>query len=160
MTTINYVIGDATSPIGTGQKVIAHCCNDLGAWGAGFVLALSRRWPGPEVAYSAWAKRSAPHTLPLGEAQFVQVEADIAVANIIGQRGCGWSGGVPPIRYDAIADGFRRIVDRCVDQPASVHMPRIGCGLAGGEWQHIEYIIKAHLCAWGIPVTVYDLKAA
>ncbi|MEV6001124.1 Appr-1-p processing protein, partial [Streptomyces griseomycini] len=27
-----------------GVKVIAHVCNDIGGWGKGFVLAVSRRW--------------------------------------------------------------------------------------------------------------------
>jgi hypothetical protein len=30
------------------KKLICHICNDLGGWGKGFVLALSRRWEGPE----------------------------------------------------------------------------------------------------------------
>jgi hypothetical protein len=28
--------GDATSPQAKGPKVIAHVCNDIGAWGKGF----------------------------------------------------------------------------------------------------------------------------
>src|ERR1700719_3262144 len=51
---INYVEGDATLPIGNGRKVIAHVCNDGGAWGAGFVMALSARDGGPEKAYREW----------------------------------------------------------------------------------------------------------
>ncbi len=48
---INYVKGDATSPIGDGVKLIVHVCNDIGAWGAGFVLALSKKWITPEKQY-------------------------------------------------------------------------------------------------------------
>lgn len=44
---IEYVRGDATTPLGKGPKVIAHVRNDLGGWGKGFVLAISRRWPEP-----------------------------------------------------------------------------------------------------------------
>jgi len=36
-------------------------------------------------------------------------------------------------------------------------MPRIGAGLAGGDWDTIEAIITEELCAHDIPVTVYDL---
>jgi len=35
---ITYLVGDATQPQGEGVKVIAHICNDIGAWGAGFVI--------------------------------------------------------------------------------------------------------------------------
>jgi len=46
--TIVYLKGDATQPQAKGVKIIVHCCNDLGGWGKGFVLALRKRWPEPE----------------------------------------------------------------------------------------------------------------
>lgn len=51
---IQYLIGDATDPRGDGQKIIAHVCNDIGAWGSGFVVALSQRWAAPERSYRGW----------------------------------------------------------------------------------------------------------
>jgi hypothetical protein len=36
-------------------------------------------------------------------------------------------------------------------------MPRIGCGLAGGQWSEIEPIIERTLLAAGVEVYVYDL---
>lgn len=39
---IIYIKGDATSPISPGNKIITHICNDIGGWGKGFVLALSK----------------------------------------------------------------------------------------------------------------------
>jgi O-acetyl-ADP-ribose deacetylase (regulator of RNase III) len=39
---------------------------------------------------------------------------------------------------------------------ASVHMPRIGCGLAGGRWERMEPLITAALSDRGVAVTVYD----
>jgi hypothetical protein len=43
MTDIQYRIGDATAPTTDGNKFIAHICNDIGGWGKGFVLAISKR---------------------------------------------------------------------------------------------------------------------
>lgn len=40
---IHYITGDATIPIGEGKKIIAHVCNDIGAWGKGFVLPLAKK---------------------------------------------------------------------------------------------------------------------
>ena len=51
---ILYIKGDATAPIGSGVKVITHICNDIGGWGKGFVLALSKKWKMPEEAYRQW----------------------------------------------------------------------------------------------------------
>jgi hypothetical protein len=41
---------------------------------------------------------------------------------------------------------------------ASVHMPRIGCGLAGSKWTRIEPLIEQYLCGRGVTVTVYDFE--
>jgi len=41
--TINYRHGDATAPKADGPVVIVHVCNDVGKWGKGFVLAVSKR---------------------------------------------------------------------------------------------------------------------
>jgi hypothetical protein len=37
-------------------------------------------------------------------------------------------------------------------------MPRIGCGLAGGDWPEIEKIITAELLSKNISVNVYDFE--
>jgi hypothetical protein len=39
--TLRLVTGDATTPTGEGNKIIAHICNDIGGWGKGFVVAIS-----------------------------------------------------------------------------------------------------------------------
>ena len=44
---IRYTVGAATAPPGTDRRIIAHVCNDVGGWGRGFVVALSRRGPRP-----------------------------------------------------------------------------------------------------------------
>lgn len=79
MNTINYVIGDATAPEGDGPKIIVHVCNDIGAWGAGFVMALSRKWEAPEREYRALSKYR------LGKVHLVAVEKNLHVANMIGR---------------------------------------------------------------------------
>jgi O-acetyl-ADP-ribose deacetylase (regulator of RNase III) len=155
---IQYLVGDATRPAGDGAKIIVHVCNDIGKWGRGFVLAVSRRWPEPERLYKASFKSSAPP--PLGDVQFVAVGEDITIANVIGQHGIALrSGGTPPVRYDAIRLGLEAVAKRAASQHATVHMPRIGCGLAGGEWAEVERIITSTLVAAGVHVFVYDLPS-
>ncbi|MFI1759479.1 macro domain-containing protein [Streptomyces sp. NPDC020571] len=156
MAEIRYVRGDATAPSVKGVKVIAHVCNDLGGWGKGFVLAVSRRWPEPEAAYRAWHRDRASNDFGLGAVQFVQVERYVWVANMIGQRGMRTGGKGVPVRYEAIDTALGRLADRAAELDASVHMPRIGCGLAGGKWSRVEPLISDRLVRRGIPVTVYD----
>ena len=156
MNEINYITGDATQPDAEGKKIIVHVCNDIGGWGKGFVLALSKRWKQPEAEYRRWHNGDDDRPFELGQVQFVPVESDLWVANLIGQRGIRRSGGKPPVRYDAIKAGLDRVSTFAEEHQASVHMPRIGCGLAGGSWDEIEPLIIDTLIAAGVSVTVYD----
>lgn len=156
---IQYVIGDATNPVSSGRQIIAHCCNDAGYWNAGFVRALTARFHQPEREYRRWTKEASPTTLPLGQVQFVKVRTGVCVANIIGQHGIRSKTNPQPIRYDALRKGLTRIRDLAVAHNASVHMPRLGAGLAGGSWLAISQIIEDELSNHGVSVTVYDLPA-
>lgn len=155
---IRYLNGDATQPIGEGPKFIVHVCNNVGLWGAGFVLAVSRRWPQPEAYYSMF------EALPLGLVQFVKVAEDIHVVNMVGQDGVGRRpDGRPPIDYEAIEKCLESVAISCLDKAyrgpyksVSVHAPRFGAGLAGGDWDRIEEIINHTLVEKDIPVTIYD----
>lgn len=155
---ITYLVGDATRPTGAGKKIIVHICNNIGAWGSGFVLALSRRWPEPEKEYRAWHQGRRRMPFQLGRTQFVQVEKDIFVINLIGQDGIRSVRGIPPIRYKAVSEGLEIVCAHAKAESASVHMPRIGCGLAGGRWAEMEPIIKRELDSQGVQVYVYDLE--
>ncbi|KOV66534.1 Appr-1-p processing protein [Streptomyces sp. AS58] len=156
MSEIAYVRGDATVPSVKGVKLIAHVCNDMGGWGKGFVVAVSRRWPEPEAAYRAWHRDRASNDFALGAVQFVQVERYVWVANMIGQRGIRTGSKGVPVRYEAIDTALGRLADRAVELGASVHMPRIGCGLAGGRWPLVEPLVTERLTHRGVAVTVYD----
>ncbi|UXY31182.1 macro domain-containing protein [Streptomyces sp. HUAS TT20] len=156
MSEITYVRGDATVPSVKGVKVIAHVCNDIGGWGKGFVLALSRRWPEPEAEYRAWHRHRASNDFGLGAIQLVRAERYVWVANMIGQRGTRTGSKGVPVRYEAIDTALARLADEVIELGASVHMPRIGCGLAGGKWSRIEPLIMERLVRRGIAVTVYD----
>jgi hypothetical protein len=67
------------------------------------------------------------------------------------------AGALPPIRYEAIEKALSKVAVFVNEIKASVHMPRIGVGLAGGTWDKIEPLIIQELAAKGIAVTVYDL---
>ena len=62
-----------------------------------------------------------------------------------------------PSVTDAVRQCLKEVALFAIDHKASVHMPRIGCGLAGGKWELMEQIIKEELITKEIAVTVYDL---
>ena len=153
---ITYLVGDATAPHGPGPGVIAHVCNDSGGWGKGFVLAISRRWPGPEAAYRRWARSG--EKFGLGMVQLVTVADRLSVANMVAQHGYVSPANPVAIRYDALAQCLSTLAGR-IEAGTSIHMPRIGCGLAGGSWDQIEPLLQEHLTGAGFDVRVYDLPA-
>ena len=150
--TIRYVVGDATAPRGPGPKILAHLCNDRGGWGKGFVLAVSRRWPEPEQVY-----RHRLGGYELGAVQFVEVTPTLTVANMIAQHGYRATQAGPPIRYAALRECLLTVGNRAWAHHASVHLPRIGTGLAGGSWTEVEPILTSTL--QGLDVFVYELRA-
>lgn len=150
--------GDATRPEGPGPKIVAHVCNDAGKWGAGFVVAVSRRWKSPEQEYRR--AFTAPKALALGDVQFVAVEDGLTVANMIAQHGLRRTGSAPPIRYEALRATLAKVARFASENGASVHMPRIGTGLAGGSWDVVSAIVEETLCERGVPVVVYDLPGS
>jgi O-acetyl-ADP-ribose deacetylase (regulator of RNase III) len=155
---LNFVKGDATRPQGDGPKLIVHVCNNIGAWGAGFVVAISRRWPEPEAFYREWY-RNKDGGFGMGRIQSVLVDDDLYVVNMIAQhsiRGRDGASSGPPLRYPALRQCLQKVVQLAQTHQASVHMPRIGCGLAGGMWEHVQDIIEETLVLGGVKVTVYD----
>jgi O-acetyl-ADP-ribose deacetylase (regulator of RNase III) len=157
MAEVNYIIGDATNPKIEGNKIIVHVCNDIGGWGKGFVMAISKRWKQPEQHYREWFKSN--DNFSLGQVQFVQVEEELWVANLIGQHKINKDeNGNAPIRYEAIFLGLEKVGQFAIDKNATVHMPRIGCGLAGGTWDKIEPLIIKSLLENEIETYVYDFN--
>jgi O-acetyl-ADP-ribose deacetylase (regulator of RNase III) len=135
---IQYLTGDATRPVGNGNRIIAHVCNDVGKWGKGFVLAISKLWPEPQAEFLDLHSRQ---SLKLGAVQLVRVEKSVWVANMVAQRDVRTRGCVPPIRYDALEKCLGELGFHAHQFQASIHMPRIGCGLAGGKWEKVQSLI-------------------
>lgn len=172
---IQYLRGDATCPQVPGPKIIPHIVNDQGKWGAGFVLAISKRWSGPEAYYRQWYNLrkiegmvlqnpmkgsfvSTTGDFELGAAQLVQVYEDTYVANMIAQAGTRTGSKGPPIRYDALASALEKVDFFAEMLGASVHAPRIGCSLAGGRWSLVEPIIRRTLVKRD--VYIYDFAGS
>lgn len=131
MNNVKYIVGSAAYPIGPGLKIITHICNNGGGWGKGFVLAVSQRWSLPEKYYRYWHQNIG---FKLGDVQFCQVESDIVIANMVAQHRYQPTQDSIPLRYAALEECLRIVSFRAIETGASIHMPRIGCGLAGGVW--------------------------
>lgn len=134
---IKYINGDATYPIGNDKKLIVHIVNDIGKWGSGFVLAVSKRWTEPESNYRMFWKN-----FTLGENQYIQVEKDIMIVNMFAQHGIRSKSNIHPLDYAALAECLVSLNEYANKTNCSIHMPKIGAGLGGGDWRIIEKTIE------------------
>jgi hypothetical protein len=160
--------GDATEPQTTHDKevvVIPHCCNNIGAWGAGFVLALSKKWEEPEKQYRSFCERNkmAGIQLPiLGKVNYAKINNFLVVANMIGQDGTVGPDNHRPVKYWALANAMREVVGYIdmikaqTKNPVVIHCPKFGCALAGGEWEFVQALIEEIWLEAGIDVVVYE----
>jgi Zn-dependent peptidase ImmA (M78 family)/O-acetyl-ADP-ribose deacetylase (regulator of RNase III) len=150
---ITYLRGDATRPRGDGTRIVAQIVNDRAAmWGGGFALVIRTKWPQVQESFRSWAESG---NLELGKTHVAFADTSTAVFNMICQHGYGPS-PKPRIRYAHLKNCLDQLASFAFERQASVHLPRIGCGQAGGSWEIVSELIDYTLCRQGIRVTVYD----
>jgi len=157
---IHFVRGDVLKPRGTDRRLIAHVVSDATPnWGGGGVaMALKNKWPAAQEKFREWV--GARRRPSLGEVHFCQVAENIEVASLVCQHGYGPSSRGPRLRLAALESALTAVAEHAKLVNASVHMPRIGCGQAGGSWVVVQELIAISLVAANAPVTVYDLPEA
>lgn len=152
---VQVVFGDATQPRGDGTRIIAHIVNDRAKrFHGGFAGRLSNRWPQSAEDFTSWASNSREE-LHLGQVHFTDLGANTWVAHLVAQHGYGKSPH-PRIRYQALRQSLTALAEWALSHDATVHMPRIGTGQAGGDWNLIFDLINDELVGRGISVTIYD----
>jgi hypothetical protein len=157
MKKLKLIKGDATRPIGDGQKILIHIVNSIGSWGSGYVISLSNRWKEPEALYR---QKTFENNIKLGTISIAKVEDNTWVVNMVAQEGIGLDEhGTPPIRYNALQKCLNSVLDRIeiMDNP-SIHVPfKMGADRAGGDWNKIVEMLEKTFCKNGIDVIAYNL---
>jgi hypothetical protein len=142
---INYKKGNLFDNIPKQNRtiVIPHICNNIGAWGSGFVLPLAEAYPISKQAYLA---RHNTIGLTLGEIQCPLVDEGIYVVNMVAQEGISSRStgdrsrvNSKPIRYGALCKCLETINRLFKD--SDIYAPKFGSGLARGNWEFIEELI-------------------
>lgn len=152
---ITYLKGDASEPRGGGKRLLVQVVNDAAlTWGGGFSLSLRKKWPLLQQAFRSWAMTQ--RNLKLGNVHVAEVDRNISLVSMVAQHGYGPS-PTPRIRYLSLQECLRRVGEMAAQRGATVHMPRIGCGLAGGSWPVVSELVFDEICSRGANVFVYDL---
>lgn len=153
--TIRYLVGDATSPRRGGHRIIAHIVNDATPrWGGGFARVVGRRWREAQRDFVDWTDQDR-RRLTLGNYHAFDIEDGLSVFHMIAQHGYGPSDR-PRVRYRSLEACLAELAKLAESRSATVHMPRIGCGQAGGNWAVVSELVDSVLCRSGVEVTVYD----
>jgi Zn-dependent peptidase ImmA (M78 family)/O-acetyl-ADP-ribose deacetylase (regulator of RNase III) len=153
---IRFVHGNVLDPRGGDTKVICQLVNDQArTWGGGVARSAAKKYPIAQRNFSNWISRI-PRAERLGKVHFTQVKTSTYVASLVAQQGYGAS-AAPRIRYMALERCFESVAEFARLNQASVHMPRIGTGQSGGQWDTINELVRTILVDGDLSVTVYDL---
>lgn len=127
--------------------IITHQCNCQLVMGAGLAKQIRAKYPYVYSEYRAM-KGYEPHRR-LGLCQIVEVKRkELYVANLFGQ----WHyrpRGIVHTDYGALAMAFASLrgwhIENC-HEDFPIFVPyKIGCGLAGGNWETVERIISEQI---------------
>lgn len=121
--------------------VIIHGCNCFCSMGAGIAHSIQLQFP---EAYAADLMTTKGDRNKLGYFSSATVQENgnsITIVN--GYTQFQYSGSLPLVDYDAVKNLFRRIKKEFSGK--RIGYPKIGAGLAGGDWGKIEHIINQEL---------------
>lgn len=130
--------------------IVPHVCNNIDLFGAGFAGALSKHYPVVKENYHLLGKNFLKNNL--GYVQYVKVLEDknyghnLIFANMIAQNSTISKSNPRPLNYrylvQSMIDVDKLIKSKFYDQKIEIHMPKFGCGLAGGNWNFIADLIE------------------
>jgi len=127
--------------------VIVHGCNCKNAMGAGLAKKIKRRHP---AVYEADTFAASKGLNFLGNIYAIEV-GNFIVVNAYTQD--NWR-GKNNFDYNAIREAMRKINKKFKGK--SIGVPKIGAGLAGGNWDIIAEIIKEELCDMDVTLVIYE----
>jgi len=121
--------------------VIVHGCNCFCSMSAGIAKAIQEEFP---EAYAADLVTIKGDHNKLGDYSYATVERDSKEITIVnGYTQFHYQGDGPLVDYDAVRQLFQRIKSDFAGR--RIGYPKIGAGLAGGDWPTIAAIIDEEL---------------
>ncbi len=142
--------------------LIAHQTNCLGVMGAGIARQIKNKWSNVYSEYWRWCNRADKRDL-LGTCQVCATNDNPIkyVANVFGEY--SFTESVAPYEnrhtnYDALRSAFIALINYCKESGITdIGIPyKIGCGLAGGDWDGVVYPMIQELFT-DINVHIYKL---
>jgi len=133
-----YIKGDITE---TELKYIAHGVNCQNVMGSGVAKSLFIKWPEVKERYHSYCEWVQDRQeSPLGKVCSIYID-DKTIFNCFTQEFYGYD-NKRYVNYAAIVKCFSSLaeVNHRFDTPLAI--PKIGCGLANGDWNIVEQLIN------------------
>ncbi|GAB6194066.1 macro domain-containing protein [Desulfocastanea catecholica] len=146
------VEGDLITLALQGQfDVIVHGCNCFCTMGAGIARAIQEEFP---EAYAADLVTIKGDRNKLGDFSFATVKRDEHEITIVnGYTQFHFHGDSVLVDYDAVQRLFKKVRGQFAGK--RIGYPKIGAGLAGGDWQRIASIIDQELAGEDHTLVIY-----
>ncbi len=141
------IVYSVTSLLETDAPVVLHGVNARGAFGSGVAGAMARAWPSARADY---LKAHAEGRVRLGEVVW-GAAGGRTVGHMVTQMDYGRAPGRVYVDYGAVEGCLRRVARAAAEGIAgttvpegfaAVSLPKVGAGLAGGDWRRIEEILE------------------
>ncbi len=138
-------------------NIIAHGVNCVGGFGAGIAGQIAKKHP---IVKKEYLSKFYSDDWKLGEVQYVEIEySGVDVVKFIAN--CSTQidykpKGILHCDYEALETCMNNLKCTCLNNNYTLAMPKIGCGLAGGNWELVSRIIE-NVFGDDMDVFVYEL---
>ena len=132
--------------------LIAHGCNCFCTMGAGIAKGIKAAFP---AAFDADLATARGDRAKLGTCTFAKIDREgspLVVVNAYTQF--DYRGSGPKVDYDAASSCFRWIKEK--HSGKRIGLPKIGAGLAGGDWARIAAIIEEELASDDVTLVEFE----
>lgn len=121
------------------KVILAHGENNIGLHGAGFAKFLTKEYPENGKKFENDCRKG---YVKLGDVSWYQKD-NLTIANCITQNGIRNRNNPVPFSYKAFRESMEKLKDKALtEEIRKIYMPKIGSGLAGGDWNRIYEIIE------------------
>jgi len=138
--------------------VIVHGCNCFNSMGKGIAAGIRMHFP---KAYDVDQATNRGNRNKLGTCTYAEDMTDypgLIVVNAYTQY-TFWSAGSDKTdlaEYDAIRDCFRELKGKVAGKSLRLGIPKIGAGLAGGNWDRISAIIEEEMAGEDLTLVLFE----
>jgi O-acetyl-ADP-ribose deacetylase (regulator of RNase III) len=134
--------------------IIGHGVNCQGVMGSGVARALRDKYPHVYDSYVMFCQAHPTKSERLGLVDFVSIDTDLIVANMITQEFYGRDGKVYACPK-AITDTLIWVMNKAKHYKKDIYIPQLGCGLGGLSWSDtVEPIVEA-IGELASPINIY-----